>query len=232
MHPAQQLYQLWETDQSLAAVARRLAEIAAALGEMEELRAARRAVQSTEAELQRWQVTRRDRELEVSSLNEKIRTSEDQLYSGRVRNPKELKGMEEELGSLRRRRESVEEAELEALLEVERLQSVLAAQMETLEALQAEWQVAQEALRAEQADLESRQHQLQARRQQQAAAAQAYLPVYQDLYRRRAGRPVALLKDGVCQTCGMALPTGEAQRVRHSPELCFCPSCGRVLWAW
>jgi len=231
MHPAQQLYQLQETDLSLAAVAQRLAEIAAALGETEELRATRQAVQSTEVELQRWQVTRRDRELEVNSLSGKIKSSEDQLYSGRVRNPKELKGLEEELDSLRRRRESMEEAQLEAMLEVEQLQGVLTAQVETLENIHTQWQAAQEALRTTQADLERQQRQLLARRRQQAAAVEAYLPVYQDLYRRRAGRPVAILKDGVCQRCGMALPTGEAQRARHSPELCFCFSCGRVLWA-
>ncbi|MBC8449985.1 MAG: hypothetical protein H8D78_19805 [Chloroflexi bacterium] len=231
MHPARQLYQLQETDLSLAAVAQRLVEIAAVLGETEELQAARQAVQSTEAELQRWQVTRRDRELEVSSLSGKIKGSEDRLYSGRVRNPKELKGLEDELDSLRRRREGVEEAQLEAMLEVERLQSVRTAQMETLDTIGAEWQAAQEVLRAEQADLKRQQGQLQARRQRQAAAAGDDLQVYKNLRPRRGGRPVAILKGGVCQTCGMALPTGEAQRARHNPELCFCSSCGRVLWA-
>lgn len=147
-----------------------------------------------------------------------------------MRNPKELQNLEEELDSLRRRRERMEEAQLEAMLEVERLQGVRAAQAEALERLRAEWQAAQEALRAEQKALRAQQSQLLARRQRQVAAAKAFLPVYEELYRRKAGRPVAILKGGVCQTCGMTLPTGEVQRVRYSQELCFCSSCGRVLW--
>lgn len=231
MHPAQQLYRLQETDLSLAAVQRRLAEIAATLGETEELQAARRAVHSTEAEIQRWRITLRDRELEVKSLNSKIKGSEDRLYSGRVRNPKELKNLQDELQSLRRRRETVEEAVLEAMLEADRLESTRSAQEETLARIRAEWQAAQEALQAEQAKLQTHLSQLQARRQQQTAAAGAHLQLYEDLRRRKGGRPVALLKNGVCRTCGMALPTSKAQRVRHSEELCFCSSCGRVLWA-
>jgi len=231
MHPAQLLYQLQETDLSLAAVQRRLAEIEAALGETEELRAARQAVQSTEAELQRWQVTLRDRELEVKGLSSKIEATENRLYSGRVRNPKELKNLEDELHSLRRRREAIEDALLEAMLEVERLQSTRTAQEEALARIHAEWQAAQEALRAEQAKLQARLSRLQARRERQATAAGANLQLYEDLWRRKAGRPVALLKDGACQTCGMVLPTSEVQRVRYSQELCFCSSCGRVLLA-
>ena len=231
MHPAQQLYQLQETDLSLAAVQRRLAEIEAALGETEELQAARQTVHSTEAELRRWQTALRGRELEVKSLSGKVKASEERLYSGRVRHPKELKGLEDELFSLRRRRGAMEDTLLETMIEVDRLESTRSAQEEALARIRAEWQAAQEALLAEQAKLQTHQSQLRARRQQQAAAAGANLQLYEDLCRRKAGRPVALLKGGVCRTCGMVLPTSLAQRARYNQELCFCSSCGRMLWA-
>lgn len=231
MHIAQLLYQLQETDLSLATVRRRLAEIEAALGETEELRAAQQAVRSTETQLQRWRVTLRDRDLEIKSLNGKIKADEKLLYSGRVRNPKELKSLEDELHSLRRRLESMEDSLLEAMLTVERLENEHAAQEEALTRIRAEWQAAQDALLAEQADLRERLSRLQALRRQQAAAAGDYLRIYDDLLRRKGGRAVALLKDGVCQACGITLPTGEVQRARYGQELCFCSSCGRVLWA-
>jgi len=231
MHPAQLLYQLQDTDLSLAAVRRRLSEIEAALGETEELRAAQQAVRSTEAELQRWRVTLRDRELEIKSLNGKIEANEGRLYSGRVRNPKELKSLEDELHSLRRRLEQMEDALLEAMLTVEQLEDKHSAQEEALARIRAQWQAAQEALLAERDDLQARLSRLQTLRQQQAAAAGEHLRIYDELLRRKGGRAVALLKDGVCQACGITLPTGEVQRARYGQELCFCSNCGRVLWA-
>jgi predicted nucleic acid-binding Zn-ribbon protein len=231
MHPAQRLHRLQQTDTSLAEVEGRLADIAAMLGESEELRATRLAVQSTEIELQRWKITLRDRELEVKTLNSKIKASEDRVYGGRVRNPKELKNLEEELLSLRRRRGGKEDSVLEAMLEVEQLAETLAAQRDTLASVEREWQTTQQDLSAEQAELQGRRSGLQAQRQEQESAAGDHLQLYGDLRRRKAGKAVALLRDGTCQACGMTLPTGEVQRVKYTEKLCRCSSCGRVLWA-
>jgi predicted nucleic acid-binding Zn-ribbon protein len=231
MHPAQQLRRLQDTDMSLAKVERLLAQIASSLGETEALQEIRLAVQSTEVELQRWQTALRDRELEVSSVSGKIRASEDRVYGGRVRNPKELKNLQEELLSLRRRRSNREDAVLEAMLEVEQLGETLGEQRETLARAQSEWQAEQKALLAAQAKLEAQQSGLLVQREEQASVVGPDLQLYEGLRRRKAGQPVALLKDGVCQACGMALPTGEVQRVKYSGELCCCSSCGRILWA-
>ena len=231
MHPAQQLYRLQEIDMSLAAVGRRLGEIAANLGETEELQIARQAVHFTEAELQRWQVLLRQRELEVKGLNSKIKARKDRLYAGRVRNPKELKNLQEELHSLRRRLVAMEDALLEAMLQVEQFEEVYATRQDRLARVSEAWQAAQEALLAEQTELQARRRQLLTQRQEQATTAGANLRLYEDLRRRKAGRPVALLGNGACQACGMALPTGEAQRVKYGQDVCLCSSCGRVLWA-
>jgi predicted nucleic acid-binding Zn-ribbon protein len=231
MHPAQQLHRLQQIDMSLAKLERLLAQLAAALGETEELQAIRLAVQSTEVELRRWQAALRDRELEAKSLGSKIAASEDRVYGGHVRNPKELKNLQQELLSLRRRRGTREDAVLEAMLEVEQLGETLADQRDTLARVQAEWQTEQNALRAAHAKLETQQRDLLAQRQEQASVVKTNLRLYEDLRRRKAGQPVAMLKDGVCQACGMALPTGEVQRVKYTEELNRCSSCGRILWA-
>ena len=231
MHPAQLLYQLQLTDLELAAVNRRLEEISALLGESEELLAARQAVHSTEEEMQRGRAVVRDRELEVRALASKIKAREDRVYGGLVRNPKELKGLQDELQSLRRRRAAMEDSVLESMMELEQLGEDLAAQQAASAAIQANWQTAQDALLAEQASLQPRRGELLAVRQKQVSAPGLDLDLYKNLRRRRAGRPVAVLQDGVCQACGMALPTGEVQRARYSQGLSRCSSCGRVLWA-
>jgi len=231
MHPAQQLYQLQLTDLNIAVVDQRLEEIVALLGEPEELLAARQAVLSTEEEMQGWRAVLRDRELEVKGLASKIESSEERVYGGLVRNPKELKGLQDELQSLRRRRATKEDLVLEAMMELEQLGEDLAEQQATSAGMQADWQTAQGALLFEQASMHAQRSELQAVRQKQASAPGLDIDLYQNLHRRRAGRPVALLKDGVCQACGMALPTGEVQRAKYSADVSRCSSCGRILWA-
>jgi len=146
MHPAQQLYQLQLTDLNIAVVDQRLEEIVALLGEPEELLAARQAVLSTEEEIQGWRAVLRDRELEVKGLASKIESSEERVYGGLVRNPKELKGLQDELQSLRRRRATKEDLVLEAMMELEQLGEDLAEQQATSAGMQADWQTAQGAL--------------------------------------------------------------------------------------
>ena len=230
MHPAQLLYQLQLTDLDLASLDRRLEEIAALLGEPEELLEARQTVLSTQADTQQWRTVLRDRELEVKGLAAKIKASEDRVYGGVVRNPKELKGLQDELKSLRRRRVTREDTVLEAMMELEQLGEDLVAQEAIVATLEAEWQTAQAALLSEQASLQSQHSDLQALRQRQVSSPGLDFNLYEDLHSRRAGRPVALLKDGVCQACGMALPTGEVQQAKYSQSVCRCSSCGRVLW--
>jgi predicted nucleic acid-binding Zn-ribbon protein len=43
----------------------------------------------------------RNLELEIQSTSEKIRLTDQQLYSGKVRNPKELQEMQQEIQSLK-----------------------------------------------------------------------------------------------------------------------------------
>jgi predicted nucleic acid-binding Zn-ribbon protein len=231
MHPAQRLHRLQQTDLSLAKTEDRLAEIHAMLGESQELRETRLGVQSTELELERWQATLRGRELEVQDLSRKIKASEDHVYGGRVRNPKELKNLEEELLSFRRRRESKEDAVLEAMLEVEQLTETLTAQKATLAVVEANWSHTQGELLAEQEALRGRREDLLTARRGHELAVGDHLELYEELRRRRAGQAVALLRDGVCHACGLALPTGEVQRVKYAQEICRCSSCGRILWA-
>jgi predicted nucleic acid-binding Zn-ribbon protein len=225
------MYRLQETDLSLAAMARRLEEIADLLIEPEELQAARKTVVSTEEQAQRWRTILRDRELEVKGLAAKIKASEDRVYGGLVRNPKELKGLQDELKSLRRRRVTKEDSVLEAMVELEQLGEDLSAQQTVSADLDAEWQSEQAALLTERSDLESRRSALLVVREKQAAAPGLDIALYENLRRRRAGRPVALLEDGVCRACGMSLPTGEVQQAKYSREICRCSSCGRVLWS-
>src|SRR4030042_4124098 len=86
---------------------RRLAEIEAALSESDALRQARRAVERVQEHVRELMVKQRDSELEVQGLADKISHDEQRLYSGAIKNPKELADLKAEVAGLKRRRQQV-----------------------------------------------------------------------------------------------------------------------------
>ena len=56
-----------------------------------------------------------------------------------------------------------------------------------------------------------------------------YLPD-EDLRQRRAGRAVAMAKNGVCEGCGLTASNSKIQQARTGLELKYCSTCGRILY--
>ena len=101
-----------------------------------------RAVQA-DRELATWKDTQRDLDSQMRDLSSRIQTAERDLMSGRVRNPKELEGMQANLEALKRRRSHLEDDDLEAMLEIERCQATAEARRAGLVAEETRSQAAQ-----------------------------------------------------------------------------------------
>jgi hypothetical protein len=232
MTKAEMLYRLQTIDLEINERNRRLEEVKAGLGGNEELRRLRQALQEGERRLSRQRTKLRDRELEMRSLANKIALVEDRLYSGRIKNPKELANLQDEVQYLKRRKGELEDQVLEAMIEVEESEASLTEQRERLARLEEDWQQTQAQLSAEQKELMTRLNQLQAERSElQKAIGAADLALYEDLRRRKGGRAVALLEGDLCQGCGVTLPTSKVQQARQGEALTLCGSCERILYA-
>jgi predicted nucleic acid-binding Zn-ribbon protein len=226
------LWALQQTDLAVDAIRRRLKELEHMRGESAELVAVRQATGAAEAELAHWRATRRDLEIQTRELSTKIETAERDLMSGRVRNPKELEGMNANVGALKRRLRAVEDQVLEAMLQTEQWQSDVDGKKAQLAAAEADWQATQRANAAEVTARLAELKQLAARMNQvwESLSAEDH-QFYRDLRARKGGRALALERDGTCQACGISLPTGIVQAVRNDEVRSFCPSCGRLLHA-
>ena len=104
------LYRLQCLDDEGDGKRRRLAEVETALGEDEVLKQARRAVESAQARVKKRAAGQRDLELETQGLVDKSVHEEKRLYSGAIKNPKELQELQAEVAALKRRRGQLEEA--------------------------------------------------------------------------------------------------------------------------
>ncbi len=230
MSRAQQLYQLQTLDSEVDKINRQLAEIATQLGESEALKKAKAEVEGAEKELRRVQATMQDLNLEVKSLADKITQQEKTLYQGKALSAKEATNLQGEITSLKRRHSQREELLLGAMVETDETERRLEQTQAGLATLQAEWQVEQEQLTQQQTTLKTKAAELKQQRPVIARAIDADdLEDYEDLRERKAGRAVAVVKDGICQGCGMAASSSRIQHARTGTELIYCSTCGRIL---
>ncbi|MFN2201547.1 MAG: zinc ribbon domain-containing protein [Caldilineaceae bacterium] len=232
MNDAAKMYELQKVDLTWAKVRRRLLEIQKALGESEELLAARSMAEATEAELQSWQTKQREAESESRELATRIDETDKQLMSGSVHIPKELEALQASADALRRQRSGVEDAAVEAMMHVDELKVQAEEQRSAVSALEAEWKSGQEHLRAEEMKMKQNYALLKRKRENVAAALPApLLEKYEHMRKRRAGVAVAPVRDAECGACHVSLPTGVISALQgNRDELVLCTSCGRYLF--
>jgi predicted nucleic acid-binding Zn-ribbon protein len=226
-----QLYRLQLTDSEWDEKSQRLAEVAQSLGVSDEVSSAREQVAEAERALHESRAKLRALELEVGGLASRLKANEERMYGGKVRNPKELSGLSEEAKSLRRRRAEAEDVELELMVLAEAQEAELVERRARLLQIEATWQEQQAALQAEKEQLEARLEGLEELRSEvRSRIGRADLALYDDLRAGLGGVAVALLRRGMCQVCGVDVPTGEAQAVERGEGPYFCPVCNRLLY--
>ena len=229
MSQVQQLYQLQEIDTSIREKKTRLAEVLQAQKETAELLDARQRAANAATELQNWQNQRRDLNLELDSLNNKAKRSEQRLYSGNVKNPKELSDLQNEIASLGRRRTVLEDEILEAMIMIEEAEAEKTAADESLATIQGKWERAQANYKQEQNELALSLHQLMTRRQEQLKmVTAASLSEYETLSRNKNGLAVAKLRANMCLGCRMTV-SANIERLARQGQRAYCGNCGRIV---
>jgi len=229
MSIARQLYQLQEIDLEIADEEGKLEQVTGRLGKDEVVVAAREKLNAEKQKLAEWQRQQRSLEGEIDDLAGKIKGVDDQLYSGRINNPKELSGLQHEVELLKAKRDQLETKDLELMEQVESVEAGVAALSRELEATTAAWQREQEQLRQEKAALESSLGDLKQQRQALAAETDAQVLALYDKLRQNKGWAVARVEQGICRSCRISLPSSELQQAR-SGALVQCGSCSRILY--
>ncbi len=226
------LYHLQEVDTELYARHRRLQEVEALLGETEELCRARIGLQQAEAAYRRWLAKLQALELKITALEDKIESSEQQLYSGAIKNPKELASLQEELDYLYRRKSNEEESLLEAMIGVEEREVMWKNAQAHWEIVEAAWTASQAKLCQERDELLARLAELaELRVSREQAVDTTDLSAYENLRQRKGGTAVARLQGNLCLSCHVEVPSSLSQQARQGESLIFCGSCGRILCA-
>jgi len=152
------------------------------------------------------------------------------LFSGKVRNPKELQDLQAETHALDR---SI------AKLEDEQLQAMMALEETTKHMNKAEGELQQvldrkasqsSLLIGEKHKIESEIPQVDAQRKAlREQLDDATFTIYRDLLKSKAGRAVAEVNDDTCGACGVTVPPADIQAAKSPNVIAYCKNCGRIL---
>ncbi|OLD60773.1 MAG: hypothetical protein AUI83_01670, partial [Armatimonadetes bacterium 13_1_40CM_3_65_7] len=231
MTRVRKLYELQLVDTQIARLEAALAALDDGTAMRAQVEQARTAEETARAELQARQSRLRDLELELQSTVGKATKVEQDLYSGRISNPKELRAMQEDVEALGRQRQRIEDEMLGLMEEVER-------QLEQIRGLEAARQARERELDEHSEEYTTRQRALTseleaARRQREALAAEVdpdFLRRYERLRSRKDGVAVTAVNGSVCNACHMTVPEAVLNAARERDEIRTCEDCGRILY--
>jgi uncharacterized protein len=232
MSAALGLYRLQQVDSQMDQAQSRLKAIQQILENDAELRASKIQVATAEENFRNSERTLKQCEVEVEKQRIKIQQTDASLYSGLVHNPKELQDLQQDVASLKRHLNTLEERELEAMVSVETAETELQQANAGMDTIKSKRGTQFRDLTMESDALNKNLDKLSSERSavMQDIGIQT-VSIYDQLRKQRRGVAVATISDGSCAACGTTLTQSQLQNARSTSQLFYCPSCGRVLYA-
>lgn len=227
------LYRLQLLDSRMDEVRARLEAIRQTLENDEEVLQARKQAAEADSNLKLAQRTLALAEAEVDKQKVKIEQSEANLYSGSVKNPKELQDLQNEIAALKRHLITLEDRQLDAMMVVETTEQANQSALEELEQVKSRFTEQNQTLTSEQTDLNKELERLETEwKAARTPLDPDLLTVYEKLRQRKRGLAIASVTDGACAACGTTLTAAQLQSARSTSQAYnYCPTCGRILFA-
>ena len=171
-------------------------------------------------------------EAQIAEVDAKIASADRSLYGGTVTATRELQALEADLASLKRRRNELEDLELEVLVDREPIDATLSASAAELADLDARLEQARaaEVLAAATVDA-SAVSETEARATAVAGVDGALLARYDAIRAKNKGIGIARLEGGTCGSCRLKIASVELDRIRIlGPDaIVTCDECGALL---
>ncbi|MBN1264098.1 MAG: hypothetical protein JXA25_01300 [Anaerolineales bacterium] len=226
------LNRLQDIDLRIKSIQSRLSAIVATLADSTELDRRRTQAAKAEAELSTAKVSLHSAEHDVTMHRQKIAASEHKLYSGTVKNPKELEDIQNELASLKRYLETLEDQQLEAMIFMEEAEKLFTKNSEAVEIEEIKTSSSHKSLLGEKGTLEKELDKLAIEKEAALTVIQVSdIEIYTELQQRLGSNVISTISDGSCSICGMVVAGSTVQAVRTGNEIHRCSQCSRILYA-
>ena len=226
------LFRLQQVDRQIDRAQTQLDAIRKTLENDVEMREALSRVEAAKKEQHHLRHELQLSEAEAQSQQIKIQQAESSLYGGSVHNPKELLDLQNDVAALKRHLTVLEERELEAMVQVESVESKLQDSEEELARLQSRLGVEHQKLLEDQGSLLKDLERLSDEREAVIAPIDSrMLEIYEGLRQQKRGVAVSEVSDNSCSACGTRLTAALQQNAHSTSQIVHCPTCGRILFA-
>ncbi len=225
------LYRLQQVDSQIDRVHTRLNAIQIILDDDADLRLSEEHADSLKVLCESAERELKQAEINAQNQKIKIEQTEASLYGAKNHNPKELLDLQNDVAALKRHLITLEDIQLEAMINVEKTSASNQAAQEELQTAQKRSAEQNRGLQDEQTALNKELEKLFSERNATAGPVpQDAIRVYDQLRQQRRGLAVAVIRDNSCSACGSGLTAAQMQSSRASSQMAFCPSCGRILY--
>ncbi len=169
---------------------------------------------------------------DVQMIDDKIKHESERLYGGDITSPKELASIQAELDALRRRKNHLEDQDLEVMERREGVEKELADLESRVLELEGRSQEAEAARDAAAVEIET---ELTSNGEARSAILPDLPPelleTYEELRPKKGGVAAAALEGNVCRGCGVALSPMAMDEIKRATadELPRCENCRRIL---
>jgi uncharacterized protein len=171
-------------------------------------------------------------EKKLSTTRIKLQQSEASLYGGKIHNPKELQDLQAEIQSLKPVISHLEEDQFGIMLEMEENAGLSTKMKQQIEKLGTDHTGLVEVLTRELNEINHQMERLQSERKALIASIdETSLQTYSTLRKTKSGIAVTQVDDNTCDKCGAEITQAVWQKARISNDLCFCSTCGRIIYA-
>ena len=168
----------------------------------------------------------------VENQQIKLQQNEANLYSGALKNPKELQELQLEISSIKRTISTLENKLLESMIMLEKDEDDYKRICIHYESTMIEFKTINSKYIEEMRSLQNELGRLSI--EKKAAENTLSTPdisFYNQLRQHRGGIAVSSISEGACDSCGTTLTPAQEQSIRSSDRVINCPSCGRILYS-
>jgi len=213
-----------ESRRRIAAHPQRLSDADARLAHAKE------GVEAAKQRLKASQEARREAEKEAAVYQSRLSKFKDQLSA--LKTNKEYQAMQHEIETAQKELGSVEEKVIERMVEADALTAEVKKAEQALAAQQKDVETEKKTLTEELATVEAA---LKAATDKRAGLVKSLPPqllaLFEQVARARKGIAIALAtRDGLCSACHVRLRPQVFQEVRRNDQIIQCASCNRILY--
>jgi predicted nucleic acid-binding Zn-ribbon protein len=229
MSSAKRIFELQQVEQAIQIKLKSLDDLNHQLTHNEAFEKARTGL--ADATRNQAEIEKQYKELdwEAEEIRRNLIPINDKLYSGKIKNPKELVGYEQEAGMLKSRLGKKDDVLLDLMEKIEVGKNALNVLREKFTEAERTWQKEQQNLRGQIETLKSELSDLESKHAEALSAVDREgLTSYENIKKTR-GQAVVRVEQGRCLGCRVMLSVSELQRVRGG-TIVTCSNCGRILY--